>query len=232
MNRRQFLVRSVVTGGGIMATNLLSKSGLAQTPALVISEKLRPSIPYGVASGDISGNRAVIWSRCDRQARMIVEYSTSESFRNLRRVHGPIAGENTDFTARVNLAGLPQGQQIFYRVLFQDLADTNIYSIPTIGHLKTAPPGDRDIFFAWSGDTAGQGWGINPLISDLIGTGARPCAPTDYRCVAKIVGISISFYLGRPNVVIYRAASSAGIPKTSFTRLSKKPPIPLTPKFR
>ncbi|NET41534.1 hypothetical protein [Okeania sp. SIO2B3] len=39
---------------------------------------LSPGSSQGVASGDISGGgRAVIWSRSDRPARMIVEYATN-----------------------------------------------------------------------------------------------------------------------------------------------------------
>jgi len=164
MTRRHFLLRSAITGGGIIAADLLSKSGLAQVcaPAIVTSDKMRPKIPYGVASGDITGGNAIIWSRSDRAARMIVEYDTTDSFGNVQRVIGAAALETSDYTARVNLANLPAGQQIFYRVTFQDLANTKIYSAPVTGSFRTAPARKRDIFFAWSGDTAGQGWGINP----------------------------------------------------------------------
>ncbi|NEP83331.1 MAG: alkaline phosphatase, partial [Okeania sp. SIO3B3] len=131
-------------------------------PGIIISDKMRPQIPYGVASGDISGGgRAVIWSRSDRPARMIVEYATNESFQNSEKIIGSAALETTDFTAKVNLSGLPTSEQIFYRVSFQDLSDINIYSVPVIGKFRTVPKSGQDIFFAWSGDTAGQGWGIN-----------------------------------------------------------------------
>ena len=30
-----------------------------------------------------------------------------------------------------------------------------------VGHFRTAPPDQRSISFVWSGDTAGQGWGID-----------------------------------------------------------------------
>ncbi|QLE55863.1 alkaline phosphatase [Nostoc sp. TCL26-01] len=162
LKRRQFIMRSLLTGSSIIATNLFAKSGLTQTPGLITSDKLRPRISHGVASGDISGNSAVIWSRSDRPARLIVEYSANESFRDLNRVLGQQALANTDFTARAYLNNLPPSQQIFYRVIFQDLADPNIYSAPVIGQLRTPPQNQGDIFFAWSGDTAGQGWGINP----------------------------------------------------------------------
>lgn len=162
-NRRQFLLRSAITSGGIIATNLLSKSRVfAHSPSIITADKMRPTIPYGVASGDISGNTAVIWSRSDRPSRMIVEYSTHESFRGATRIFGPNALDMSDYTARVNLKYLPLGEQIYYRVFFQDLDNTRIYSAPVEGTFRTAPAYKRDICFAWSGDTAGQGWGINP----------------------------------------------------------------------
>ncbi|MDZ8053220.1 MAG: alkaline phosphatase D family protein [Aulosira sp. ZfuVER01] len=162
-NRRQFLLSSALTSSSIIASNLLSKSRVfAQAPAIITSEKMRPSIPYGIACGDISNDSALIWSRSDRPARMIVEYSTNESFRRVQRVFGPNALEDSDFTARLNLENLPPGQQIFYRVIFQNLSDPNIYSAPVTGTFRTPAKQRRDIFFAWGGDTAGQGWGINP----------------------------------------------------------------------
>ncbi|MEH2195160.1 MAG: alkaline phosphatase [Nostoc sp.] len=162
LNRRQFLLGSSITAGGIIATNFVSKSQVfAKAPAIITSDKMRPAIPYGVASGDICNNSIVIWSRSDRPAKMIVEYSTSESFRNVQRFVGPNALKNSDFTARLNLSNLPPDQQIFYRVIFQDL-DYRKNSAPVNGTFRTPPQSGRDIFFVWGGDTAGQGWGINP----------------------------------------------------------------------
>src|SRR5262249_12861399 len=122
----------------------------------------RPSIPYGVASGDVTSNAAIVWSRSNKPSRIVVEYATTDSFRHARRVQGPAALAVSDFTARVELTELPAGQEIFYRVLFQDLADPTIMSAPTLGHFRTAPAQRRDITFVWSGDTAGQGRCINP----------------------------------------------------------------------
>lgn len=163
-SRRKFLLGSALAGGGIIAAN--SRSGLAQpkAPAIIISDKMRPTIPYGVAIGDITDGSAVIWSRADRPARMIVEYAIDESFRNAQQVAiKPAALETSDYTASVYLTNLPVTQHIFYRVTFQNLAYPNIYSAPVIGSFRTPPlRKERDLFFAWSGDTAGQGWGINP----------------------------------------------------------------------
>ncbi|NES69600.1 MAG: hypothetical protein F6K24_32460 [Okeania sp. SIO2D1] len=70
-NRRKFILSSALIGGGLITTNLIARSKIEQlsAPGIITSEKMRPQIPYGVASGDISGEgRAVIWSRSDRPA--------------------------------------------------------------------------------------------------------------------------------------------------------------------
>jgi len=134
-------------------------AGVVLGPAIVKAQTARPGIPQGVAVGDVGQGRAIVWSRCDRPGRMFVEYSTTEGFRDARRVAGPAALESSDFTARTVLTGLPEGQRIFYRVLFQDLGDLRAWSEPSTGSFTT---GARDVTLAWSGDTVGQGWGINP----------------------------------------------------------------------
>jgi alkaline phosphatase D len=92
---------------------------------------------------------------------MIVDWSTVESMKDVRRVVGPDAVSRTGFTAKTALTGLPAGERIFYRVSFENLDDFAM-SKPVVGSFKTAPREARDVVFAWSGDTAGQGWGIDP----------------------------------------------------------------------
>jgi alkaline phosphatase D len=162
MNRRKFLFRLAGSGGGLVAVNLLRKRLPVQAPAIITSEKLRPVAPFGAMSGDVTADRAVIWSRSDKPARMIIDYSTTESFQNARRVIGPAAIESSDFTARVDLANLPAGQKIFYRVAFQSLDDAKAVSEPVRGSFLTIPNTRRDLNFVWGGDVCGQGWGINP----------------------------------------------------------------------
>lgn len=132
-------------------------------PAIVAAPASRPAAPFGVASGDVSSDgRAIVWSRADRSARMFVEYATTERFTDVRRVRGPAALETSDFTSRTVLTDLPAGQRIFYRVLFQDLSDLRVWSEPANGSFQTPSAAPRDVTVAWSGDTVGQGWGLNP----------------------------------------------------------------------
>lgn len=162
LSRRLFLQRTALAGGGLLAGSMLPASqAFAQGKAPAIIKRNRPQLPYGVASGDIGAGRGIVWSRCDRPARMFVDYALRPDFKNARRITGPAALAESDYTARVDIGGLPAGETIYYRVSFQDLRDIKVFSEPEAGRFRAAPDGRRDIVFQWSGDTAGQGWGIN-----------------------------------------------------------------------
>src|SRR6266851_5658448 len=169
LTRRQWLVRSAST------VALAALGGLAR-PYLSRAAD-RPGIGYGLASGDVSTDSAVVWARADRPARMLVECSTLESFKTIIGVASSDALPERDFTSKVLLQGLPAGQDIFYRVRFDDIGETGTSGETQVGHFRTAPgaqgsrpQGSRSqalisptsISFVWSGDTAGQGWGIDP----------------------------------------------------------------------
>ena len=160
LDRRAFVSRCAAGALGILSPG---SALLGRAPAIIQSESSLPAMPQGVAAGIAGPDRFVVWSRCDRPARMIVEYATSDRFTDVRRIPGPAALESTDFTARTVLDALPRGQRIFYRVLFQDLLDLRRISPPAGGTFTTAPssPSDRDVTVVWSADTVGQGWGIN-----------------------------------------------------------------------
>lgn len=112
-------------------------------------------------SGDVSGDGAVVWSRCDRPARMVVEAATTESMRGVRRYRGPVATVDRDYVAKLVLPAFAPGERVFYRVRFEDLSDPRIVSEPLTGSFLTPTTGRRDVRFVWSGDTVGQGWGID-----------------------------------------------------------------------
>jgi alkaline phosphatase D len=144
-----------------LSTTASAAATFAFAPALLRQESSRPSITHGTASGDVTGSRAIVWSRCDRAARMRIEWSTTEAFQNVHRVAGSVAREASGFTARADLSELPAGQRIFYRVRFEDISDSRSISLPAAGSFRSAPSAPADIRFAWSADTVGQGWGIN-----------------------------------------------------------------------
>ena len=160
LGRRAFLVRSSRTAAALTAAGIAP--GLASRAfASATSPKELPGIPNGVQTGEVTGTSGIVWSRTNRPSRMFVEYATRESFAGARRVRGPAALASGDFTSRVRLDGLPSGQRIFYRVAFEDLATGKRAAEPATGSFRTAPAREEDVSFVWSGDTAGQGWGIN-----------------------------------------------------------------------
>ena len=150
ISRRQWLLRSVAT---------CAVAGLGLARPYVSRAAARPLITSGIQSGDVSADSAVIWARADRAARMQVECSTLESFKTIIGAACADAVPDSDFTAKVLLRDLPAGKDIFYRVQFE--TGDGIAGETQVGHFRTAPTARGNLSFAWSGDTAGQGWGID-----------------------------------------------------------------------
>ncbi|MGZ3284221.1 MAG: alkaline phosphatase D family protein [Xanthobacteraceae bacterium] len=153
LSRRRFLA---VTA----ASTAISAVGGIARPYLSRAAD-RPLVTHGIQSGDVTNDSAVVWARADRPARMLAEIATSDSFKTIHRAVFVDALPETDFTANALIDGLPAGQDIFYRIRFQDLASPTITGEPVTGRFRSAPADRRSVSFVWSGDTAGQGWGID-----------------------------------------------------------------------
>ena len=151
MNRRQF----------IRAT-----ASALVFPPVFQSIRSAPQITNGIQIGDPLADRAIVWARADRPSRLTVEYGFSENFRDRRLVPGPVVTADSDFTGRIDLRNLRPDQTVFVKVRFED-RDGRTLSEPAEGRFRTAPSAPRDIRFLWSGDTVGQGFGINPAIGGM-----------------------------------------------------------------
>jgi len=136
-------------------------AGLTLAMPAISRAASRPVFTHGVQSGDVDTMSGMIWTRTDRPARVMFEYATRESFTNAVQLPAIDALPSSDFAVKRLLSELPADQDIFYRMTAVDLSDTNAVSEPVIGRFKTAPMARRNVRFAWSGDTAGQGWGID-----------------------------------------------------------------------
>jgi alkaline phosphatase D len=159
LDRRFFLKSSALSLGS--ATLLPAPSWAQSAPALITSDAERPVAAQGLSFGDPTANAMMVWSRSDRPARMLVEWSLDDSFSRVHKIVGPYALETSDYTVRQDLVGLPAGRDVFVRVQFQGLDNARSLSEPVLGHFTVPTLKARDIRFVWSGDTAGQGWGIN-----------------------------------------------------------------------
>jgi alkaline phosphatase D len=173
LSRRRFLATGSAVSGSLLLGGCGSSDSAATAavpaaaaapaaPAVIVSEAERPKFPSGIQFGDVIADQAIVWSRSDRNAIMVVEYDTTDRFANASRIVGPTATDATDFTTRVDLTGLPAGQNIFVRVSYVDPSNSKIASEPLTGQFRTAPiDASRPVRFHWSGDQAGQGFGIN-----------------------------------------------------------------------
>jgi alkaline phosphatase D len=107
-SRRTFLAQggALVGSSALGGTLLLGGCGGSSHAAIGVSDNERPKMPSGIQFGDITDQRAIIWSRSDRTAQMIVEYDTSERFNKRRdRFHDPcrpgrLAGRSDGLRAR------------------------------------------------------------------------------------------------------------------------------------
>ena len=154
MRRREF-IRYVSSGLALGA------GPFAQAPAIITSDRDRPRIDYGVSAGPSAPGRAIVWAHVDRPSRLVVEYSTTSTFANARRVRGTIATPDTGLNAHAEIGGWRAGQDVFYRAHFEDLSRPRPVSAPAEGRFRAAPAPGQRVRLAWSADVCGQGWGID-----------------------------------------------------------------------
>ncbi|MDP1806039.1 MAG: alkaline phosphatase D family protein, partial [Acidimicrobiales bacterium] len=157
LNRRTVL-RAAALGG--LATAVPAAPASATTSLLRAD---RPSLTHGVQSGDVLPGSGLVWTRADRPSRMVVDVADNPEFRRARRIRGPLLTPDTDGTGKVRVPG--RGT-VHYRVTAEDL-DGRTASEPLTGSFRTPPRNKEGARFVWSGDIAGQGWGINPDLGGM-----------------------------------------------------------------
>jgi len=189
IGRRQ-LLRGTAAGVALAAPLLSAGPALAGParpgrPAPGFIRGGRPSLSHGVQSGDVTTRSGLLWSRADRPARLVAEISADPSFRHARTLRGPVVGPGSDFTGKIPMRGLPSGEELFYRVRAVDLDDPRRTSAWETGRLRTLADGrghrrGKDIRFLWSGDVAGQGWGVNPELGGFRAVDAMRARNADF----------------------------------------------------
>jgi alkaline phosphatase D len=169
--RASLIIFTIIFGIQILNDN----DGMSLLPTLVISvlaqEEYNKSfeITHGVASGEITNDSAVIWSRSNREAQMHVEYDISSDFLQPKSLNSTsLANQTTDYTARAMLEGLKPDTAYYYRVwfsrsnLYQDNSNSTLLSDSLSGTFRTAPapdhssPTTKPISFIFAADLGGQ----------------------------------------------------------------------------
>ena len=157
--RRSFIKHAVA--GTVTLSGLGGILYSRQAPAVVASDSLRPMAPWGLQIGDVVDDRAIVWSRADKPRACSSSGRATRTSRKLPccavRTHSTSA---TDCTHRPHR---PAGRKRRLRARglrgsrFREGAQRAGSSVAS----ARRRPNAAIVRFVWSGDTAGQGWGID-----------------------------------------------------------------------
>ena len=124
-------------------------------------------ISHGIASGDVTDDSAVVWSRSNREAQMHVEYDTNSNFSQPKSANtATLNNQTTDYTAHVKLEGINPDTLYYYRAwfstppLFQANKTVSLTSNTLTGSFRTSPDpslsSNKPISFIFAADLGGQ----------------------------------------------------------------------------
>jgi alkaline phosphatase D len=115
-----------------------------------------PAITHGVASGDVTPNSAVVWSRFDREATMNVRVTEVTGSGQTPTISASTPSA-TDFTAQTKIEGLTPNTRYLYEIRFETAVGE---SSPVSGTFRAAPDPDTSspVSLIWAGDLARQGY--------------------------------------------------------------------------
>lgn len=123
-------------------------------------------ITHGIASGDVTNQSAIIWSRANREAQLHVEYDTDPNFSHPNSTKNALANQTTDYTAHTKLQGLSPDTLYYYRLWFSSdtsspqSKNASIVSDNMTGSFRTAinpsASSNKDIKFIFAADLGGQ----------------------------------------------------------------------------
>jgi alkaline phosphatase D len=152
--------------------------GLGATPALLSAPaqaRSRLSLPSGVQTGDVTATTGVLWARASGAGRLVARLTSGRLERVIR---GPLATAASDFTARIDLTGLAPGRPYDAALWFED-EDGSAGEVQH-ARFRTAAVHPSGTSFVWTGDTAGQGWGINPDLGGMTTYAAMHATDPDF----------------------------------------------------
>lgn len=188
--------RRTIVKGSVLAAALAAAPAAANASSFPAGRtgiplvRNRLTLPSGIATGDVTSDSAVLWSRSSAAGRMTATLRAVEASGEIlrgrgafeRTLRGPRATQASDFTAKIHAGNLPSNTRFALEISFED--DGGAAGETVRGTFRTAP--DAGTFngegrtggdttpsyaqsFVWTGDTAGQGWGINEEIGGMRG---------------------------------------------------------------
>ena len=189
---RRTIVKGSVLAAALAAVPTAAGASPAVGPARtgIPLVRNRLTLPSGIATGDVTSDSAVLWSRSSAAGRMIATLRAVDDGGTVlggrgafeRTLRGPRATQASDFTAKIHAGHLPANTRFALEISFED--DGGAAGETVTGTFRTAPdagstngngrtggdvPPSSAQSFVWTGDTAGQGWGINEEIGGMRG---------------------------------------------------------------
>ncbi|WP_395402211.1 alkaline phosphatase D family protein [Arthrobacter sp. UC242_113] len=198
LSRRIVLKGAIAAAGAAAVAPSLVVPAHAARPAAVPLVRNRLTLPSGISTGDVTANSGVLWSRASGAGRLVANLvavgedgSALRGSRAFSRVlRGTAASDATDFTSKIHARGLPPGTSFALAMHFEDpdgnAGETARGSFSTPPGSKANSPWSRSggtkrgQSFVWTGDTAGQGWGINEEIGGMRGYAAMLATKPDF----------------------------------------------------
>jgi alkaline phosphatase D len=198
LSRRNVLKGAIAAAGAAAVAPSLVVPAHAARPAAAPLVRNRLTLPSGISTGDVTTNSGVLWSRASGAGRLVANLlavdedgSALRGSRAFSRVlRGTTASDATDFTSKIHARDLPSGTRFALTMHFED-RDGNAGETAR-GSFSTAPGSNanspwsrsagskRGQSFVWTGDTAGQGWGINEEIGGMRGYAAMLATKPDF----------------------------------------------------
>ena len=142
------------TAAGLLAGGLVRPATAA--PGQV---RDRLTLPSGVQSGDVTTTSAVLWARSSGPGRLVARID------GRRTVRGPWVSAVSDHTGRIEVSGLLPGREHSATLWFE--GEDGSRGEPGTFTFRTGDTSPAPTSFVWTGDTAGQGWGINPDLGGM-----------------------------------------------------------------
>jgi alkaline phosphatase D len=163
---------------------ILILNNISFLPYIVFAQKNNNNnklvITDGIASGDVTDNSAIVWSRTNTKAMMHVQYDSNASFSHAKS-KTLLVDKSTDFAGHIKLDLLSPDTLYYYRIWFSPTCDNinatnsskgSLSSLSTsdsmIGSFRTAPDylvnssssstNNRTISFVVGGDLGGQNY--------------------------------------------------------------------------